>query len=60
MAEQNEMHFETIDSNKAKAHEEQKAMRQELTDWIKSCDQWHMQELWSEMRRMKRGWEDKE
>jgi hypothetical protein len=51
---------ETIDSNKAKAHEEQKAMRQELTDWIKSCDKFHMQELWSEMRRMKRGWEDKE
>ncbi len=60
MAEQNEMHFEVQDNNKAKAYEEQKAMRQELTDWIKSCDQWHMQELWSEMRRMKRGWEDQE
>ena len=60
MAEQNEEHFEIQDSNKAKAYEEQKAMRQELTDWIKSCDKFHMQELWSEMRRMKRGWEDKE
>ena len=27
MAEQNEMHFEVQDNNKAKAYEEQKAMR---------------------------------
>ncbi len=45
MTEQNEEHFETIDSNKAKAYEEQKAMRQELIEWVKSCDQWHMGEL---------------
>ena len=60
MTEQNREHFHLHSENKAKAHEEQKAMRQELTDWIKSCDKFHMQELWSEMRRMKRGWEDKE
>ena len=30
MAEQNEEHFEIIDSNKAKIHEEQKEMRAEL------------------------------
>ena len=29
MAEQNEMHFEVIDNNKAKAHEERKKMREE-------------------------------
>ena len=45
MAEMNEAHFETIDSNKAKAHEEQKAMREELIDWVKSCDKLHMGEL---------------
>ena len=57
MAEQNETHFETIDSNKAKAYEEQKAMREELIEWVKTCDKLHMGELFSEMRRMKRSWE---
>ena len=56
MAEQNEAHFEVIDNNRAKAHEEQKAMRQELIDWVKSCNTMHMQELHSEMTRMKRSW----
>ena len=42
MAQQNEEHFEVIRSNKAKAYEEQKAMRQELIDWIKSCDKLQM------------------
>jgi hypothetical protein len=57
MAEQNEAHFETIDSNKAKAYEEQKAMRQELVRWIESCEVRHMHELYSEMKRMKKEWE---
>jgi len=56
MAELKEEHFETIDKNKAKAHEEQKSMRQELIDWINSCSTMHMQELHSEMTRMKRSW----
>ena len=56
MAEQNEVHFEVIDNNKAKAHEEQKEMRQELIDWVKSCDKFQMGELYSEMKRMKRSW----
>tara|TARA_R100001163_G_C4992894_1_gene144834 strand:+ start:287 stop:466 length:180 start_codon:yes stop_codon:yes gene_type:complete len=59
MAQQNEEHFETIDKNKAKAHEEQKSMRQELIDWINSCSTMHMQELHSEMRRMKGSWNAK-
>ena len=54
MAQQNEEHFETIDNNKAKAYEEQKSMRKELTDFIKDCSQFNMQELYSEMKRMKR------
>ena len=57
MAEQNETHFEVIDNNKAKAHEEQKEMREELIKWVKSCDKFQMGELYSEMRRMKRSWE---
>lgn len=54
MAQQNEEHFEVISSNKAKAYEEQKEMRQELIKWVKSCDKFQMLELHSEMRRMKR------
>jgi len=58
MAELKEEHFEVIDNNKAKAHEEQKEMREELLRWIKSCDKFQMLELYSEMRRMKRSWND--
>jgi hypothetical protein len=58
MAQQNEEHFEVISSNKAKAHEEQKEMREELIRWIKSCNKFQMLELYSEMRRMKRSWND--
>ena len=58
MPELKEEHFEVIDSNKAKAHEEQKEMREELINWIKSCDKFQMLELYSEMRRMKRSWND--
>ena len=58
MAELRDEHFEVISKNKAKAYEEQKSMRKELVDWIDSCSQQHMQELYSEMRRMKRGWNE--
>ena len=54
MAQQNEEHLEVISSNKAKAYEEQKEMREELLRWIKSCNKFQMLELYSEMRRMKR------
>jgi hypothetical protein len=54
MVELKEEHFEVIDNNKAKAHEEQKEMREELLRWIKSCNKFQMLELYSEMRRMKR------
>jgi hypothetical protein len=50
MAEIKEEHFEVIDSNKAKAYEEQKSMRQELVRWIESCETRHMHELYSEMK----------
>ena len=58
MEQQNEEHLEVISRKKAKAYEEQKAMRQELIDWINSGSEMHMQELHSEMRRMKRSWND--
>jgi hypothetical protein len=55
MAELSEEHLEVISKNKAKAYEEQKSMRKELIDFITNCSQFNMQELHSEMRRMKRG-----
>ena len=54
MAEQNEMHFEVIDNNKAKAHEERKKMREECKEYIENCSTFHLQELYSEIKRMKR------
>ena len=54
MAELRDEHFEVISKNKAKIYEEQKSMRKELIDFIKDCSQFNMQELYSEMKRMKR------
>jgi len=58
MAQQNEEHFEVISENRARAHEQQKEMRQELIEWVKTCDKLQMGELYSEMRRMKRSWNE--
>ena len=58
MAQQNEEHFEVISENRARAHEQQKEMRQELIEWIKTCDKLQMGELYSEMKRMKRSWNE--
>ena len=54
MAELRDEHFEVISENKAKAHEQQKSMRDELAYFVLNCSQFNMQELHSEMRRMKR------
>ena len=43
--------------NKAKAHEEQKDMRDELAFFVMNCTHFEMQELYSEMKRMKRKYE---
>ena len=54
MAELRDEHFEVISENKAKAHEQQKGMRDELAFFVMNCSQFNMQELYSEMKRMKR------
>ena len=54
MAELKDEHFEVIDKNKAKAYEQQKDMRKELIEFINNCKAFNMQELYSEMQRMKR------
>ena len=58
MAEMRDEHFEVISENRARAHEQQKEMRQELIEWVKTCDKLQMGELYSEMKRMKRSWND--
>ena len=58
MAQQNEEHFEVISENRARADEQQKEMRQELIEWVKTCDKLQMGELYSEMKRMKRSWNE--
>ena len=54
MAELRDEHFEVISENKARAHEQQKDMRNELAFFVMNCTQFQMQELYSEMKRMKR------
>jgi hypothetical protein len=54
MAELKDEHFEVISENKARAHEQQKEMRDELAYFVLNCSHFHMQELYSEMKRMKR------
>ena len=43
-----------ITENKAKVHAEQKSMRDELAFFVMNCTHFQMQELYSEMKRMKR------
>ena len=54
MAELRDEHFEVISENKARAHEQQRDMRNELSFFVMNCNQFQMQELYSEMKRMKR------
>ena len=54
MAELKEEHFEVISKNKAQAYKQQKEMRDELAFFALNCSQFQMQELYSEMKRMKR------
>ena len=54
MAELKDEHFQVIDGNKAKAYEQQKSMRKELIEFVSNCKAFNMQELYSEMKRMKR------
>tara|TARA_B100000035_G_scaffold128817_1_gene109491 strand:+ start:3004 stop:3207 length:204 start_codon:yes stop_codon:yes gene_type:complete len=49
----------TIAENKARTYEEQKSMRDELAFFVLNCSEFNMQELYSEMKRMKRRNEEK-
>ena len=45
---------EVIDGNKARMYEEEKKMRKELGDFIRTCNKFHLIELHSEFKRMVR------
>ena len=47
-------HFEVIDSNKAKAHEDRKEMKKELTEFIDKCNSYELQRMYSEFKRLRR------
>ena len=49
-----------ITENKAKAHAEQNSMRDELAFFVMNCTHFHLQELYSEMKRMKRKYRENE
>ena len=54
MTEIRDEHLEVISKNKAKAYEQQQEMRNELAFLVMNCTHFEMQELYSEMKRMKR------
>ena len=54
MTELREEHFEVISENKARAYKQQRDMRDELAFFVMNCSSLNMQELYSEMKRMKR------
>ena len=55
MAEQNEMHFEVIDSNKQKAHEERVAMKEELVKFVVGSNSYDLQKMYEQMRKLRKG-----
>jgi len=59
MAQQNEEHLEVISRNKAKAFKEQKEMREECSAFISTCSTFHLQEIHSEIKRLKNYRKDK-
>ena len=55
MAEQNEMHFEVIDRNKQKAHEERVAMKEELVKFVVGSNSYDLQKMYEQMRKLRKG-----
>ena len=55
MAEQNEMHFEVIDSNKQKAHEERIEMKNEIIEFVEKSNSYDLQKMYEQMRKLRKG-----
>ena len=54
MTELKQDHFEVIDSNKHKAYEQQKEMRDEIAFIALNCSTFKMQQLYDEYKRIKK------
>ena len=54
MTELKQDHFEVIDSNKHKAYEEQKQMRDEIAFFALNCSKFRLFKLYDEYKRIKR------
>ena len=55
MAEQNQMHFQVQDENKARKFEANKKKREEIKQFIDRCDERKLTEIHAEVTRLKRG-----
>tara|TARA_R100000773_G_C4149282_1_gene72122 strand:+ start:104 stop:274 length:171 start_codon:yes stop_codon:yes gene_type:complete len=54
MTELKQEHFEVIDKNKQKAHEDRQKMRSELIDYVNSCNTYELSIIYNEYRRLKK------
>ena len=54
MTELKNEHFEIIDKNKQKAHEERQDMREQLAFFVLNCDSYDLMKLYNEFKRLKR------
>jgi len=54
MTELKNEHFEVIDKNKQKAHEERQDMREQLAFFVLNCDSYDLMKLYNEFKRLKR------
>ena len=54
MTELKNEHFEVIDKNKQKAHEERQNMRDQLAYFVLNCNSFDLMKLYDEFKRLKR------
>ena len=54
MTELKDEHFEVIDKNKQKAHEERQNMRDQLAFFVLNCNSFDLMKLYDEFKRLKR------
>ena len=55
MAEQGTLHFEIIDKNKQKAHEDKVEMKSELIEFIEKSNSYDLQKMHEQMRKLLKG-----
>ena len=54
MTELTPKQLEVIDKNKAKAYEDRKEMKKELTEFIDKCNAYELQRMYAEFKRLRR------